>query len=126
VLIVDDSAIARRVLTATLRKDPDIEVVAEAGDAFTANTLVAQHRPDVVTLDLDMPQMDGLAFLQHLMRHHRIPVVIVSGSDGTPGTIEALRLGAVDVILKPQSPASLEPFGRRLRQRMRELREAAF
>jgi len=126
VLVVDDSAIARRVLTATLRKDPGIEVVAEAGDALTANALVVQHRPDVVTLDLDMPQMDGLTLLQHLMRHHRIPVVIVSGSDGSPAAIEALRLGAVDVIMKPQSPSSLEAFGRRVRQRMRELREASF
>jgi two-component system chemotaxis response regulator CheB len=124
VLVVDDSAIARRVLTATLRKDPGIEVVAEAGDALTANALVAQFRPDVVTLDLDMPQMDGLTFLQHLMRHHRIPVVIVSSSDGTPATAEALRLGAVDVIVKPQSPSSLDAFGRRVHQRMRELREA--
>ena len=126
VLVVDDSAIARRVLTATLRKDPDVEVVAEASDAFAANTLVAQQRPDVVTLDLDMPQMDGLAFLQHLMRHHRMPVVIVSGSENSPATAEALRLGAVDVILKPQSPAAIEAFGRRLHQRMRELRESSF
>src|SRR5215471_14063871 len=100
VLIVDDSAITRRLIAAALRNDPAIEVVAEANDAFTANALILQHRPDLVTLDLEMPRMNGLAFLQHLMTHHPVPVIIVSAhtEQGSKATVEALRAGAADVI----------------------------
>jgi two-component system, chemotaxis family, protein-glutamate methylesterase/glutaminase len=78
ILIVDDSAVIRRLLAGALRADPEIEVVAEAADVFTANELIAAHRPDVVTLDVEMPRMDGLAFLRHLMRHNPTAVIVVS------------------------------------------------
>jgi two-component system chemotaxis response regulator CheB len=128
VLIVDDSAITRRLIATALRDDPEIDVVAQARDAFSANALIAEHRPDLVTLDLAMPRMDGLAFLQHLMKHHPIPVIIISAytGEGSTATIEALRAGAADVILKPQNPSSVAPFARRLRRCIRDLRHCAF
>lgn len=117
----------RRLLSGALRDDPAIEVVAEAADAFTANALIAQHRPDVVTLDVEMPQMDGLAFLRHLMKHHPVPVIIVSSftPTGSAASIEALRAGAVDVIPKPQNPSAVAPFAGRLRHRVHELRHVS-
>src|SRR5690242_15858579 len=97
VLIVDDSLITRRLIAAALRDDEEIEIAGEAADAFTANTLIAQLRPEVVTLDLQMPKMDGLAFLQHLMKHDPLPVVVVSAytPDGSAAAMDALRAGAV-------------------------------
>ncbi|HKY23224.1 MAG TPA: chemotaxis response regulator protein-glutamate methylesterase [Vicinamibacterales bacterium] len=122
-LIVDDSAVTRRLLSAALRGDPEIQVVAEAADPFTARSLIAKHRPDVVTLDVEMPQMDGITFLRHLMKHQPLPVVIVSSHTphGSAAGIEALRAGALDVIPKPLNPAAIAPFETRLRQRIREL-----
>jgi two-component system chemotaxis response regulator CheB len=124
ILIVDDSAVIRRLLTNTLKADPEIEVVAEAADVFTANELIAAHKPDVVTLDLEMPRMDGLAFLRHLMKHNPTAVIVVSSyaPEGSASSIEALRAGAVDVIPKPQNPQGIAPFAGRLRRRIRELR----
>jgi two-component system chemotaxis response regulator CheB len=128
VLIVDDSAITRRLIAAALRDDPAIEVVAEARDAFSANALIAQHRPDLVTLDLEMPRMDGLALLRHLSAHHPVPVIIVSAHtrEGSAATLEALRAGAAEVILKPQNPSAIAPFARHLRRCIHDLRHCAF
>jgi two-component system chemotaxis response regulator CheB len=124
VLVVDDSATSRRMLSGSLRGEPDIEVVAEASDAFAANKLIAQHRPDVITLDIEMPQMDGLAFLRHLMKHQPIPVIIVSSHTptGSALSLEALRAGAVEVIPKPADPRSVVALASRLKARIRQLR----
>jgi two-component system chemotaxis response regulator CheB len=124
ILIVDDSAVMRRLLNGALKADPEIEVVAEAADVFSANDLIAKHRPDVVTLDVEMPRMDGLAFLRHLMRHNPTAVIVVSSytPEGSAASIEALRAGAVDVIPKPANPQAVAAFAGRLRRRVRELR----
>src|SRR5262249_10966379 len=78
VLIVDDSAIVRKMLADALRSEPDIEVVGLASDPFVARDLILAHQPDVLTLDIEMPRMDGLTFLRKLMIHHPLPVIIVS------------------------------------------------
>jgi len=127
ILIVDDSAVIRRLLATSLGADPEIEVVAEAADVFTANELIAVHRPDVVTLDLEMPRMDGLAFLRHLMKHNPTAVIVVSSFTpaGSAASLEALHAGAVDVIPKPQNPQAVASFAVRLRRRIRDLRTCA-
>ena len=78
VLIVDDSAIVRRMLSNALQHEPDIEVVGLASDPFVARDLIVAHKPDVLTLDIEMPRMDGLTFLRQLMVHRPMPVIIVS------------------------------------------------
>ena len=124
IVIVDDSAVIRRLLGSALRADPEIEVVGEAADVFSANELIAAHKPDVVTLDLEMPRMDGLAFLKHLMTHDPRAVIIVSSytPEGSAASVEALRAGAVDVIPKPPNPQAVPAFAGRLRRRIRALR----
>jgi len=100
VLIVDDSAIVRKMLADSLRVERDLEVVGTAADPFIARDLILQHEPDVVTLDIEMPRMDGLTFLRKLMEHHPVPVIIVSSltKSGSAASVEALRSGAIDVI----------------------------
>jgi two-component system chemotaxis response regulator CheB len=124
VLVVDDSATARRMLIGCLRGEADIEVIGEASDALTAHGLIARHQPDVVTLDIEMPDMDGLSFLRHLMKRQPIPVIIISSHvpPGSVTSLEALRAGAVDVISKPRTPLSTADLARRLKHRIRELR----
>jgi len=103
VLIVDDSAVVRQTLSAVLSSDPEIEVMATAGDPFVAADRIAEQVPDVITLDIEMPRMDGLTFLKKLMSQHPIPVVICSSltEEGTQSAIKALQYGAVDVVTKP-------------------------
>lgn len=103
VLIVDDSAVVRQVLTRELSKAPDIEVVATAMDPFVARDKILMHQPDVMTLDIEMPRMDGLTFLRKIMQHHPIPTIIVSSltPKGSQMALEALDAGAIDVIAKP-------------------------
>jgi len=103
VLIVDDSAVVRQALAAELSKANDIEVVGTAVDPFAARDKILSLAPDVVTLDLEMPRMDGLTFLRKLMRYHPVPVVVVSSltPKNSEMALEALRLGAVEVICKP-------------------------
>ncbi len=103
VLIVDDSAVVRRVLTEQLSQEPDIEVVGSAVDPFVARDRIVQLKPDVITLDIEMPRMDGLEFLERLMKHHPMPVVIVSSLslEGSDAAMRALELGAIDVVPKP-------------------------
>jgi two-component system, chemotaxis family, protein-glutamate methylesterase/glutaminase len=128
VLVVDDSATARRVLCRCLQGEPDIQVIGEASDAYTANELIGRLRPDVITLDIEMPQMDGLSFLDHLMTRQPVPVVIIS-SHTPPGSLtglRALRGGAIDVMLKPRTPAEVADLGRRLKYTIRELRGSPF
>lgn len=109
VLIVDDSAVVRKLIADRLRREPDIEVVGGAADPFVARDLILQHKPDVVTLDIEMPRMDGLTFLKKLMAHYPLPVIIVSSAtqSGSAASIEALRSGAIDVIAKPGGPQSV-------------------
>ena len=109
VLIVDDSAVVRQVLSKELCKVEGIEVVATAVDAYAARDKIVRLRPDVVTLDLDMPRMDGLTFLAKLMKYYPLPVIVVSSlsPQGSQSSLRALELGAVDVVGKPGPDYSL-------------------
>jgi two-component system chemotaxis response regulator CheB len=124
VLIVDDSAIVRRMLANALQHEPDMEVVGLASDPFVARDLILQHKPDVLTLDIEMPRMDGLTFLRKLMVHRPLPVIIVSSvtQSGSAASIEALSAGAIDVIAKPGGPYSVGDIADKLKYRIRALR----
>jgi len=104
VLVVDDSALVRQILTDLLARDPGIEVVGTASDPLIAREKIKRLNPDVLTLDVEMPRMDGLAFLENLMRLHPLPVVMVSSltERGADTTLQALALGAVDFVAKPR------------------------
>ena len=104
VLVVDDSAVVRQTLTDILSSEPDIEVVATASDPFYAAERIEKDVPDVITLDIEMPRMDGLTFLQKIMSQHPIPVVICSSlaGEGTDSAFKALAYGAVSIITKPK------------------------
>ncbi|HEY3757031.1 MAG TPA: chemotaxis response regulator protein-glutamate methylesterase [Opitutaceae bacterium] len=116
VLIVDDSALVRRLARETLQSDPEIEVVGVATDPYEARDKLVQLKPDVLTLDLEMPRMDGLTFLTLLMERKPMPVVVMSSltSRGSDFALEALRLGAVDVIGKPRGTYSFGDIGTEL------------
>ncbi|HTQ03278.1 MAG TPA: chemotaxis response regulator protein-glutamate methylesterase [Polyangiaceae bacterium] len=105
VLVVDDSALVRRLLSELIRQNPEFEVVGTAADPYEARDKIKALNPDVLTLDVEMPKMDGLTFLRHLMRLRPMPVVMVSSltERGADVTIEALETGAVDFITKPAS-----------------------
>ncbi|KEQ02315.1 MULTISPECIES: protein-glutamate methylesterase/protein-glutamine glutaminase [Pseudorhizobium] len=119
VLIVDDSASVRQTLTAVLSADPEIEVIGTANDPFMAARKIRDDVPDVITLDVEMPQMDGITFLRKLMSQHPIPVVMCSSltEAGSQTLMQALEAGAVDVILKPKIGAAdhLAECGERIR-----------
>ncbi|MCW8825680.1 MAG: response regulator, partial [Gammaproteobacteria bacterium] len=104
VLIVDDSALIRQLLTKLLEEDPHIEVVGTATDPYMAREKIKQLNPDVITLDVEMPKMDGLTFLKNLMRLRPMPVVMISSltEKGADVTLQAMELGAVDFITKPK------------------------
>jgi two-component system chemotaxis response regulator CheB len=108
VLIVDDSALMRQLLTKILSSDPELIVVGTAGDPFVAREKIIALKPDVLTLDIEMPRMDGLTFLEKLMRGHPMPVIMISSltSKGADTTLRALSLGAVDYISKPRLDVS--------------------
>ncbi len=103
VLVVDDSAMVRQLLTEILNQDPDIEVVGTAPDPYIARDKIKRLNPDVLTLDVEMPRMDGVTFLANLMRLRPMPVVMVSSltEKGADVTLRALELGAVDFVTKP-------------------------
>jgi two-component system chemotaxis response regulator CheB len=124
VLVVDDSAVVRKVLTEELSRYPDIEVVGSAADPYLARDKIIKCRPDVITLDVEMPRMDGLSFLAKLMKHYPIPVVIVSSltPENSEAALRALELGAVEVISKPGSQYSTPDVDRQL---VRAIRAAA-
>lgn len=124
VLVVDDSAVVRKVLTEELSRYEDIEVVGSAVDPYVAREKIVALAPDVLTLDIEMPRMDGLSFLKHLMRHHPLPVVVVSSvaPRSSSAAVQALSLGAVDVIAKPLGAFSVPDVGREL---VRAIRAAA-
>jgi two-component system chemotaxis response regulator CheB len=109
VLIVDDSAVARRAIGDALAQDPEIEVVGAACDAYVAREKILQLDPDVLTLDLEMPRMDGLTFLRILNEHRPMPVVVVSSltPQGSAKALEALAAGALDVLAKPNGSQTL-------------------
>jgi len=104
VLCVDDSALVRRLMTEIINSQTDMEVVAVAPDPLVARELIKQHNPDVLTLDVEMPRMDGLDFLERLMRLRPMPVVMVSSltERNSEVTLRALELGAVDFVTKPK------------------------
>ena len=104
VLIVDDSAVVRETLREILSSDPRIEVMATASDPYVAMERMRNEAPDVITLDIEMPRMDGLTFLRRIMTEHPIPVVICSSLavEGTETTLRALEFGAVDIVTKPR------------------------
>jgi two-component system chemotaxis response regulator CheB len=103
VLIVDDSALMRQVLSEILQSDPEIEVIATAADPYIAAKKIGEQVPDVITLDVEMPRMDGLTFLQKIMSQHPIPVVIISSltTKGADSAVLAMVYGAVEVVQKP-------------------------
>lgn len=104
VLIVDDSALVRQVLGEIFRSDPSLDVIDSVSDPFYAAKVIANELPDVITLDIEMPRMDGLTFLKKIMSQHPIPVVIISSltTKGTETAIRAMEFGAVEIITKPQ------------------------
>ncbi|MBB4187794.1 two-component system chemotaxis response regulator CheB [Sinorhizobium terangae] len=104
VLIIDDSASVRQTLASVLQTDPDIEVMGAASDPFMAARRIQEEIPDVITLDVEMPRMDGITFLRMLMAQRPIPVVMCSSltEEGTETLMQAIEAGAVDVILKPR------------------------
>ena len=104
VLIVDDSAVVRQTLSEVLSSDPEIEVIGTAGDPFVAAERISEQVPDVITLDIEMPRMDGLTFLQKIMSQHPIPVVICSSlaEEGAQSALKAIEYGAVEIIAKPR------------------------
>jgi two-component system chemotaxis response regulator CheB len=109
VLVVDDSALVRRILSTELEKADDIHVVGTAVDPYVARDKILKLQPDVLTLDIEMPRMDGLSFLAKLMRHHPMPVVVVSSiaQEHSETAVNALALGAVAVVPKPTSAYSV-------------------
>ena len=123
VLVVDDSALVRQVLTELLAADPGIEVVGTAADPLLAREKIKRLNPDVLTLDVEMPRMDGLAFLENLMRLHPLPVVMVSSltERGADTTLQALALGAVDFVAKPKLDVArgLEAYAEEIRAKVK-------
>jgi len=103
VLIVDDSELIRTLLTEILNSAPDIDVVGAAEDPIYAREMIKELNPDVLTLDIEMPRMDGITFLRNLMRLRPMPVVMISAltENNAEVTLEALALGAVDFVAKP-------------------------
>jgi two-component system chemotaxis response regulator CheB len=127
VVVVDDSAIVRKLLVDGLKGEPGIEVVGTAADPFQARDLIVRLEPDVITLDIEMPRMDGLSFLRKLMEHRPMPVIIISSltQRGSVTAIEALRAGAIDVIPKPGGPYSIGEITQILRRKILGIREWA-
>ena len=123
VLIVDDSALVRRILAEILDQDPGIQVVGTAADPYAAREKIKQLNPDVLTLDVEMPRMDGLTFLGNLMRLRPMPVVMVSSltESGATITLQALELGAVDFVTKPKVDLAhtLDDYALEIREKVR-------
>jgi len=126
VLVVDDSAVVRKVLSDTLNRDPGIEVVGTAPDPYIARDKIVALKPDVLTLDVEMPRMDGVTFLKKLMHYYPLPVIIISSltTQGSRLAVEALESGAVDVVAKPGSSYSVETLGDVLAEKIRTAAQA--
>lgn len=125
VLVVDDSSLVRKLLTEEISKFPDFRVVGSAIDPYDAREKIVQLNPDIITLDLEMPRMDGLSFLAKLMKYHPLPVVVVSSQaqEGSKAAMLALELGAVEIVPKPGSQFSVPDVAHNL---IHALRAAAF
>jgi len=121
VLVVDDSAIVREIIAKELSKDPEIQVVGTAPDPYVARDKIVRLSPDVVTLDLEMPRMDGITFLKKLMRYNPLPTIVVSSltPEGGEMAMEALSSGAVEVICKPGGPYSVGDISMQLIQKIK-------
>ena len=121
VLVVDDSSVVRHAISDALKRDPEIEVVGTAADAYDARDKILSLHPDVLTLDIEMPRMDGLTFLRILQQHRPLPVVIVSSltQAGSRAALDAMEAGAVDVIAKPTSAWGIGDLGAQLCQRVK-------
>lgn len=128
VLLVDDSAVAREVLTAELSRDPQIEVLGSAVDAYTARDKILRMAPDVILLDVEMPRMNGLTFLRKLMHYHPVPVIIVSSFTPPGGNLalDAISAGAVDVICKPGPGLALAEMTEMLVAKIKAAAEVTF
>jgi len=121
VLVVDDSAVVRKIFKEELSKEKDIEVVGTAPDPYVARDKIVKFKPDVITLDIEMPRMDGLTFLKKLMKYYPLPVIIVSSltEKGSQLALEALSLGAVEVMCKPGSSYSVGEMSVQLADKIR-------
>lgn len=121
VLVVDDSAVVRRVFSDELSHEKDIEVIGTAPDPYVARDKIVALKPDVITLDIEMPRMDGLTFLRKLMKYFPLPVIIVSSLTPTGGSLalEAIESGAVDVICKPGEAYSVGDMSAQLAEKIR-------
>jgi two-component system chemotaxis response regulator CheB len=121
ILIVDDSAIVRKLLSETLSKEPDLEVVGTAPDPYVAQEKISRLHPDVLTLDIEMPRMDGLTFLKVMMREHPLPVVVISSlaQSCSRAALEAMEYGAVEVVPKPGGPYSVGDLKKGLPEKIR-------
>ncbi len=120
VLIVDDSSLVRQMLSRALADNKQIQVVGTAPDPYVARDMIVQLNPDVLTLDVEMPRMDGISFLRKLMQYHPMPVIIFSSltAAGTQTAIEALSAGAVEVLAKPGESYSVGQMGPILAERI--------
>jgi two-component system chemotaxis response regulator CheB len=121
VLVVDDSAVVRKVFTEVLSHEQGIDIIGTAPDPFVARDKIVRLKPDVITLDLEMPRMDGLTFLKKLMRYHPMPVIIVSSLTPSGGklALEAIESGAVEVLSKPGSSISVGEMRQQLADKIR-------
>src|SRR3954465_13538196 len=121
VLIVDDSAIVRRLLSEALSEEPDIDVAGTAPAPFVARDKILTLKPDVLTLDIEMPRMDGLTFLRKLMHYQPMPAVVISSlaQESCLIAIQALELGAVEVLAKPGGPYSVGELRQTLAAKVR-------
>jgi len=121
VLIVDDSATVRKIFSRELDKYSDIEVVGTAPDPYVARDKIVQLKPDVITLDIEMPRMDGITFLSKLMKHYPLPIIMVSSltKNGGQLSVEAMEKGAVDVISKPGEAYTVGDMSEQLAEKIR-------
>lgn len=128
VLIVDDSAIVRKILAEAIDSQSDMEVIGTAPDPYVARDKILSLRPDVLTLDIEMPRMDGLTFLKKVMRYNPVPTIIISslGQASTTAALDALRFGAVDVLAKPAGPYSVGDLRTSLASRIRAAASTRF
>ncbi|MDR1166534.1 MAG: chemotaxis response regulator protein-glutamate methylesterase [Deltaproteobacteria bacterium] len=126
VLIVDDSAIVRKIFTEQLGQAKDIDVVGNAPDPYVARDMIVKLKPDVITLDIEMPRMDGITFLKKIMAHHPMPVIIVSSltPKGSAMAMEALESGAVEVLAKPGGSFTVGEMGAQLAEKIRAASKA--
>jgi two-component system chemotaxis response regulator CheB len=126
VLVVDDSAVVRQTLEKELSKDAEIEVIGTASDPYIARDKIVALKPDVITLDIEMPRMDGLTFLRKLMAHYPLPVIIVSSlsTEGSKIALEALDCGALEVMCKPGAAYTVGDMSIELREKIKSVARA--